>query len=512
MPRRSLLASGAAAGAVAATGGSLLAAAPAQAAPATTASLVSADPLLHLLRRATYGPTPAAEAEIRSLGATAWLDRQLAPASIPDAACDALLTRLPLAALDIPGIRGAAAAGQLKVRGYDAMQQLGYAAVARAAWSERQLFEVMVDFWSNHLNVTCPFGDAWDSRVDYDRAVVRKHALGSFADLLKASARHPAMLSYLDNKVSTKTRPNENYGRELLELHTVGLVHTEADVQNAARLLTGLTVDKATGLYKYDATRHAIGAVQVLAFAHANATAAGGEAAALALLDYLAMHPATAQMIARKLCVRFVSDEPPAALVDRLAGVYLAQKSAIAPVLRALFTSAEFAASVGAKVRTPLEDLAATIRVLGISPEPTGITGLKGLYWMLETLGHAPLRWSPPNGYPDVAAAWASPSGYLGRWNGHLNLAAGWHPKTLTRPASLVKHLVPVLPTTYGGLVDALAKRLLGTAVTDANRVALTAFFGKQPTSLLKATDSAVGGSLPYLVALLLDSPYFSVR
>jgi uncharacterized protein (DUF1800 family) len=519
--RRRLLAGTAAVGAAAGAGvlaaaaGSAVAAPPAAAATTTgTAGLVSPDPLLHLLRRATYGPTPATEAEIRKLGATAWLERQLRPADIPDATCDAVLTRLPLAQLDIAGVRAAAAAGRLKKGGYDAMQQLGFAAVARAAWSNRQLFEIMVDFWSNHLNVTCPFGDAWDSRPDYDRVVIRRHALGRFADLLKASARHPAMLAYLDNRVSTRTRPNENYGRELLELHTVGLVHTEADVQNAARLLTGLTVDKATGGYRYEPAWHATGPVTVLGFSHANATAAGGEAAAMALLDYLATHPATARRIAHKLCVRFVADEPPAALVDRLASLYLAEKTAIAPVLRALFSSAEFAAAVGAKIRTPMEDLAATIRVLGIGPEPadSGFTALRALYWTADGLGHAPLRWSPPNGYPDVAAAWSSPSGALGRWNAHLNLAAGWYPKQLTRPASLVKHLLPTLPTTYGGLVDALARRLLGTRMSATHTAAVAAFFGKQPGTALKATDSAVGGAFPYLVALVLDSPYFAVR
>jgi uncharacterized protein (DUF1800 family) len=516
--RRTLLGRAAAIGAgtaAAGLGGAVLTAAPARAAvAATTASLVSTDPLLHLLRRATYGPTPAAIAEIRELGATAWLQRQLTPAAIADGACDAVLGRLEYLNLDIAGIRAAAAAGKLKRGSYDAMQQVGYAAVARAAWSHRQLYEVVVDFWANHLNVTCPFGDVWDSRPHYDRAVIRKHALGRFADMLKASARHPAMLAYLDNRVSTKTKPNENYGRELLELHTVGLIHTEADVQNAARLLTGLTVDKATGHYRYDAARHAIGKVKVLGFTHANATAAGGADAALALLDYLALHPATARRIATKLCVRFVADEPPAGLVDRLAAVYLAENSAIAPVLRALFGSPEFAASVGAKIRTPLEDLAAAVRALGLGPEPadTGVTGLRALYWMAESLGQAPLRWSPPNGYPDVATAWASPSGHLGRWNNHLNLAAGWWPKQLTRPASLARHLVPVLPATYGGLVDALTIRLLGTVVADAHRAALTGFFGKQPGTALRPTDGAANGGFPYLVALVLDSPYFSVR
>jgi hypothetical protein len=485
----------------------------------TASDFVAADPLLHLLRRATYGPTPASIAEIRTLGATKWLDRQLTPTSIPDTVSDSLVARLPLSGLTVAGIRAKVKAGTLPIYSWDPMFQVGCAAMARAIWSNRQLHEVMVDFWSNHLNVTCPSGDVWDSRPDYDRTVIRAFALGRFADMLKASAKHPAMLTYLDNRFSSKAAPNENYGRELLELHTVGLVYSEADVKNAARLLTGMTVSWETGAYRYDANSHAVGAVTVLGFKHANATAGGGETASAALLDHLAMHPATAKRIATKLCVRFVADDPPAALITKLVKVYLDNRTAIAPVLRALFTSGEFTASVAAKVRTPLEDVVATVRTMGYGPEkvvagtnPAGIKGLQGLYWMLDEAGQAPMSWAPPNGFPDVAAAWASPSGQLIRWNMHLNIIAGWWPNQLIRPANLATALVGTLPATYGGLVDALAKRLFGRTLAPAHTAALTAFYGKSPASALKSGDGAVGWALPYLVSLMLNSPYFAVR
>ncbi|UWZ50446.1 DUF1800 domain-containing protein [Dactylosporangium aurantiacum] len=469
------------------------------------------DPVLHLLRRATYGPTPAAEAEIREIGTASWLNRQLAPSTIDDSACDALLTRYPLISADITTIRAKVKAGTLKFGAWDAMQQLGSAAVARAAWSRRQLLEIMVDVWSNLLNVTCPMGEVWDSRTGYD-TLIRKHALGRFADLLKATATAPAMLSYLDNRSSTKAKPNENYARELMELHTVGLIYTEADVKDAARLLTGLTVDKTTGLYRFDATQHATGAVTILGWRHDNATAGGGEAAALAFVEMLALHPATAERVARRLCVRFVADDPPPALVSRLQQVYVQQKSAIVPVLRALFASPEFAASTGAKVRTPFEDLVAAVRVLGLQPEASGTDGVRGLYNYLVDAGHAPMRWSPPNGYPDVAAAWTAPSGLLVRWNAHLNLAAGWYPKQLVRPASMLTALVPKLPATHGAFLDALTTRLVGTTLQPAHRDALLAFLGKTAASPLKATDPAAAGRLPHLIALVLDSPYFLAR
>ncbi|GAA3452750.1 DUF1800 domain-containing protein [Dactylosporangium matsuzakiense] len=469
-----------------------------------------ADPVLHLLRRASFGPTVESEAELRKLGAPAWLERQLNPAAIDDAACTAALSKYTLIGKDIAGVRAMVTAGTLKSGAWDVMAQLGTAAVARAAWSRRQLFELMVDFWSNHLNVTCPSSEVWDSRAAYD-ALIRKHALGRFADLLKASMTAPAMLSYLDNRSSTKAKPNENYARELLELHTVGLVYSEADVKDAARLLTGLTVEHTTGLYRFDANQHATGPVTILGWRHDNATAGGGETAALAYADMLAMHPATAERLARKLCVRFVADEPPATLVAKLAKVYLDNRTAIVPVLRALFTSPEFAAAVGAKVRTPLEDVAATVRALGIGPS-ADLDSVRGLYYYLYDMGHAPLRWAPPNGYPDVAAAWAAPSGLLIRWNAHLNIAAGWYPKQLARPGSMLAYLVPRLPATHGAFVDAIATRLVGQPLAAQHSAALLGFLGKTATTPLKATDPAAAGRLPHLIALILDSPYFLYR
>ena len=505
--RRTLLrgATALAATAVAGLGVDAALAAPAAAATAPT-GLLSGDPIAHLLRRATFGATPAALAEANRLGLAGWLDRQLNPAAIDDSALDALLTRLPLAGADIATVRA-----KLPARSYDAFGQLGRAAVARAIWSNRQLFEMTAMFWANHLHIAAPSSGVWDSRADYDKTVTRAYAFGKFSDMLRASARHPAMLTYLDNRNSTKAHPNENYARELLELHTVGMNYTEADVQAAARLLSGMTVG-AGGAYAYNAARHATGAVTVLGFSHPNATAEGGEAAVLALLDYLAMHPATAQRIATKLCLRFVADEAPATLVAKLAKVYLDNGTAIAPVLRALFTSSEFAASIAQKVRTPLEDLTATVRALGLGIEKSGTKALDALYNHLVNSGNAPFRWAPPNGFPEVAAAWASPSAFLQRCNIHLNLAAGWYPSQLTRPADLLKSLVPVLPGTYGGLVDALATRLVGTPLPATHTAAVLSVAGKAPTSSLTSSDKQLAGSLPYLIALVLDSPAFQLR
>jgi uncharacterized protein (DUF1800 family) len=462
--------------------------------PAQAAVKIDADPIAHLLRRATYGPNPAALAEAKKLGVAGWLDRQLDPSKIDDAACDKLIARLPLAGASIAQVRAS-----VPVHSYDAFGQLGRAAVARAVWSNRQLFETTAMFWANHLHIAAPSSGVWDSRPDYEAQVIRKFAFGRFADMLKASARHPAMLTYLDNRSSTKAHPNENYARELMELHTVGMIYTEGDVQAAARLLTGMTVGP-NGTYVYDAGRHAAGPVKVLGFTGASADA---------LLDHLAHHPATARRLATKLCVRFVADDAPASLVAKLAKVYLDNGTAIAPVLRALFTSPEFAAAAGQKMRTPLEDLAATVRALGLGPETAGVKALDALYNALVDAGNAPYRWSPPNGFPDVAAAWASPSAFLLKCNIHLNLAAGWYPSQLTRPANLLKSLVPVQPATFGALLDALAVRLTGTRLPAAHTAAALSVAGKLPTS---PVDKSLDGAAAYLIAMVLNSPTFQLR
>jgi uncharacterized protein (DUF1800 family) len=270
-------------------------------------------------------------------------------------------------------------------------------------------------------------------------------------------------------------------------------------------------VDWDTGEFRYRKDDHFIGPLQILGFTAKNGSASGGYTVGLDYLRYLARHPMTAAHVASKLCTRFVSDTPPPSLVSALAATYLAKGTAIAPVLRQLFHSAEFAASKGAKVRRPAEDVVATVRVLGIGPDPSGRDGLEGLYWMVDGLGNAPLAWAPPNGYPDFAQAWASAGGTLGRWNAHMSLAAHWWPDQLTLPP--VKSLVPSpLPATHGQLVQALARRLVFRSLPAVQRDAVLSLVGKAAGDPLHKQDEAVTWRLPYLISLILDSPYHAIR
>jgi hypothetical protein len=209
--------------------------------------------------------------------------------------------------------------------------------------------------------------------------------------------------------------------------------------------------------------------------------------------------------------VRFVSDTPPAALVARLARTYLAQDTAIVPVLRQLFLSAEFAASAGSKTRTPYEDFIGSIRALGVRPDAKGTDGVRALQWMSSDIGQAPFGWPLPNGYPDVASAWSSSATTLAKWNAHLTFASTGWPSQLQRPTPR-SYFGATLPTTYGAAIDVLRAKLCLPAISSAQRAAICAFLGHVPGDALKPTDALFGWRLPSVLALLLDTPHYSVR
>jgi hypothetical protein len=510
LSRRRLLRNTAIGTAVAGSGlaASLLQAGNAEALTGGPASFLPTDPDLHLLRRATWGPAPTMLKRIHAMGADAWLEEQLRPRSIDDSACGTMIaTRFPILST------GMTEAFTTLNGTWDLMQQLSLAAIARATWSRRQLFEVMVDFWSNHLNVTNPSDNVWWSRHDYDRTVIRRFAMGKFSNMLAASATHPAMMMYLNNAESTGDNPNENYGRELLELHTVGVEagYTEDEMSASALALTGFGISWDTGAFEYHPQDHYTGRVSVLGWSAANASARG-YGMGLAYLDYLAHHPCTARHIATKLCERFVSDTPPPTLVRTLAQTYLANDTAIVPVLRALFHSRTFQLSIGQKVRRPMQDVVATLRILGVRPDAgDAIDGIQELGWMLDGLSDLPYAWPLPNGYPDQASAWRSAGGTLARWNTHLSLAAGWSDH-LQFPDLRAELLPAALPPTYGGLVQELAQRLVFRKLSATHRDAVLGFLGRATGDALHSDDEAVGWRLPYLVALILDSPYHGIR
>jgi uncharacterized protein (DUF1800 family) len=312
------------------------------------------------------------------------------------------------------------------------LDQFFSAKVVRAVHARNQLQEVLVDFWFNHFNVFVNDGFDRYSISSYERDAIRPHVLGRFRDLLGKVTLHPAMLYYLDNYLNTIPRTqggrqvggiNENHGRELLELHTVGVDagYTQTDVIEASRCLTGHGIDNIgqTGNYLYRPANHDNDAKQVFGL---SVPGGGGEGDIQRLLDYLAVHPATARFIARRLAQRFVADDPSEALVARLADVFLRSVGDLHEVTKALFGSAEFWAEAfgTGKPRTGFEYVASALRAAGADVQNT-----RAARTAISDSGMPLYACNPPTGYSNRGADWLNPSAQLYRMNFGLDLAAG---------------------------------------------------------------------------------------
>ena len=381
----------------------------------------------------------------------------------------------------------------------------------RRIYSSRTVFESMVELWSNHFHVDAQHHPGFTQRPAYD-ATIREHALGTFADLLVAVTLHPAMLMFLDNWRSIRNNPNENHGRELLELHTVGrdAGYTEAMVKDSAKLLSGHTVEQDGWTAFYDPSRHTTGEVEVLGFKRRNGVA---DAPGLAeeYLRHLAHHPATARRIARKLAVRFVSDDPSDALVAHVADAFLASGTDIKATLRALVSSEEFWASKGAKVRTPIDDVVATCRVLQVSAQaPANLSSfVHELSWAIgSTLVY---QWPRPDGSPDRAAVWASTTRMLNSWRMHWGMAGGWWPSGEAR-YKRPRAFLPEPGIRFDELVDHLSRVMLGRRSTRRLLKAACQGCDIAPDERINRSHAAMSWKFPRLVAVLLDSPEHMYR
>ncbi|MFV0453136.1 MAG: DUF1800 family protein [Propioniciclava sp.] len=455
----------------------------------------------HLIRRCTFGASPADLASLEELGIDAWLAAQLSPTALEDPDGARVARSYNKAGTGI-----AAVVGSIKRYSWEAVNECVLGAVGMRMYSARQLFEVTVDVLANLLHVSMPSGETWSGGPDYYASVIRKHAFGSYRVMLLAAMRHPAMLRYLNNEKSTRAHVNENLGRELLELHTVGVAggYTEADVLNSAWILSGRGIDGPSQEFRYHPERHYLGAVKVLDFTADNASADGGLDLGDAYLDYLATHPGTARTLARRLAVRFVSDSPSEELVNHLAQTYLDHDTAIVPVLQAIVTSEEFWSSVGSKTKRPQEDLISTVRALGYRPQGQLSEAVKVMRWRLVTTGHCPMGWDPPDGFPDVASAWQSSGQMLTRWSTHRALTGGWW-KGLDLPDDRWK---PHGDETVGAWVDRITGEIAGLHLPAAARSVIIEFLGRA-----EGDPAAPVGHLGlHVAALMLDSIYWQLH
>ena len=447
----------------------------------------------------------------RAGGAKAWFRAQLEPDSVGESARAAALPSWFPDLADPPATQVAKNTSGAKPA-WKYARDLAALTILRRAYSNRPVLEMMTDFWSNHLHIPSDADLPWMWRASYDD-LLRRHALGTFEELLREATLHPAMLLYLDNFRSRRSAPNENHGRELLELHTVGRDggYTEAMVKDAARILSGWSV-RAWQTWErfYEPGFHATGPVSVLGFEHANAAPDGSEVAD-AFLKHLAHHPATARTLARRLAVKFVSDNPSDALVEHLAGVYLAQGTAIGPVLKALVATDEFKASAGKKVRTPVEDLVATIRVLDVRAQaPTSESDYaSAVPW---THGSVQVyQWPMPDGAPEDSASWSTTSRLLSSFDMHWAQVGGWWPSSGVAYRT-TKYWVPRDPLRLDAYVDHLSRTFFGRPAPDwLVNTALQAT--GLPARETITRDHAVAGWLGVrLIGALLDTHLHMTR
>jgi uncharacterized protein (DUF1800 family)/uncharacterized protein (DUF1501 family) len=373
------------------------------------------DPIRHALNRLTFGARPEDYAAIKALNpdpdlaVQQFIETQLHPETIDDDACHRVV-RLCERLDDPPG----------EMFEYNAkvlLEEMVRATILRAVLSRRQLQETMCLFWTDHFNIDPSKGDAkWLKAAD-DREVIRRHALGRFPDLLRASALSPAMLWYLDGRVNRREsqadRPNENYARELLELHTLGVHggYTQQDVMEVARCLTGWTVrtkgEMKLGTVEFKAHRHDDGPKEVLG--HSIPAGLGPEDLDR-VLDIVALHPSTGRYIATKLCRRFIVDDPPSAAIDAVAVAFQESQGDIRQTLKALFATPEFHQFPGQKFKRPFKFIVSALRATAARTD----AGQPIMDYLLR-MGHAPFHYPTPDGYPEEANPWMGT--LLWRWN-----------------------------------------------------------------------------------------------
>ncbi len=433
--------------------------------PALAASALTPEQkAVHALNRLSYGPRPGEVEKLTAGGDGAvweFVEEQLAAQTLDDSALDARLSELNALNMSIPELQQQFQRLDeiAKARGVDLGnpearrvllsqvdtdhllrrldEEVLDAKLVTATEGRRQLQALLVDFWFNHFNVNRDKGPVHWMVMPYERDAIRPHVYGRFRDMLGSVAHSPAMLFYLDNWVSVRERPpdpsrpnqpgvaglNENYARELMELHTVGVNggYTQQDVREAARCLTGWSIEKPqkAATYTFRVRAHDEGEKVVLG---EHFPRGGGQADGEELLDMLAMQPATAHFLSLELARFFVADSPPPALVDRMAQAYLANDGNLSAVYRVLFSSGEFWSreAYGAKVKSPLIFAVSAVRALD-----GHVDNAAALATEIGKMGEPLYQCQPPTGYRDDAQAWVNTGALVARLSFGLRLAQG---------------------------------------------------------------------------------------
>lgn len=520
--------------------------------------------VIHALNRLTFGAKPGDATRVREIGLDKWVELQLHPERIPDADIERFLSRYSVLEANPNELLKSYAVAQrerrlavergdtaARPRRRDApaamldaatsrravINQIQSARVARAVAGNRQLQEVMTDFWLNHFNVFAQKGPPQPYYlIEYERDAIRPHAMGKFRGILGAVPASPAMLFYLDNarsmgdtskpRLATVNRRralprqqlgrlrqgglNENYGRELLELHTLGVDggYTQQDVIDVARALTGWTIRPPAdgGGFVFRPEMHDAGEKTVLG---RKLRGGRGIEDGKEVLDIVARHPSTARYIARKLATRFVSDSPPQSLVDRAAQVFLETDGDIREVVRSIVTSNAFYsdAAYRSKVKSPFAVVVSALRAMNAAPDETARTAQA-----IALLGQPVYGHQAPNGYPETGEAWMNAGAILNRINFGIAAASNRFPGA---DVDAIPTLAALSTASREKQVDAVASLMLGGSISPETRAILVS--GENPL-LARADEPAMGRwqnqltGIAQVVGLALGSPEFQRR
>ncbi|MFN2406811.1 MAG: DUF1800 domain-containing protein [Pyrinomonadaceae bacterium] len=540
---------------------------------AKTRGLTEEQQIIHVLNRLGFGARPGDVARVKSMGLENYIDHQLTPGKISDTLAENKLKDLSVLTMSTaelyekypqPGqlLRQLQARGMLPTdlqsspqenlpnprdektrkvleeyyrenglqRPQRVIAELQASRILRAVYSERQLQEVMVDFWTNHFNIFANKGaDRWLLPA-YDRDTIRPNAMGKFSQLLLATAQSPAMLFYLDNFQSVSpdanrggarrmlNQPqrqrrgiNENYARELMELHTLGVDggYTQKDVQEIARCFTGWTifqprggaaavnamlgregareaVRREPGTFFFNPRVHDDGEKVVLGH---KIPAGGGVKDGLTVLEILSRHPSTAKYIATKLVRHFVSDTPPPALVDRVANAFTKSDGDIRETLKALIFSKEFNSpeAYRAKIKRPFELVVSAIRTLGADTN-----GGPGTHQWIARMGEPLYGFQTPNGYSDAAESWVNTGSLLERMNFGLALASN-------RIQGTRVDLAKLSGQQKAKLIDESLKLIVAGEISPATR----------ETLMKQIEETKADDTVAKVVGLILGTPEF---
>lgn len=404
------------------------------------------------LNRLTFGPRVDERAHFVEIGLRNYIEEQLDFNTINDLACDIQLSTFDSLKMDANELEGIS--NQL-FDGYDRdtiPNELRQATLIRQLYSKRQLYEIMVEFWSDHFNIYIEKGNGFYLKTVDDREVIRKHAMGSFRDLVWASAHSPAMMIYLDNQANEKSHPNENYARELMELHTLGVDggYSQKDVMELARCLTGWNVKEHfwLGDFVFKEELHDTGVKNVLGLT----IQPSGIQEAEQVIEMLAVHPSTAKFISTKLARRFIADEPPQELIAKAAQTFIDTKGDIKSVLRVILLDG--LAFAQPKYKRPANYVLSSLRMLNVETDAVAINE------HLLRMGQSYFNWPTPDGYPDRSESWQG--NLMPRWQFAFEL--------IRNEIKDTKHnLQNLLDVSSTGIlqddVDALTSLLLGSPI-----------------------------------------------